>query len=429
MLSKEKATKEFKEMKSMENEYSIRGSELKQHSSDSNVDLYSSNDEQKPQQNKYSGLPPLPFKHPTQEIYAINIAYRDQRPVSKHPAFRICGGFKNISKLKSHVQNIGVKSYGGANIHASFAHKKFLICTSTSKQQNADYVMDKINRITEEYKKNLSFHNNEFNKNKSEKKMGQTGLSKHLKIKQTSRKKLLDEKFNKFKSKSSESGELSRMVELRNQKVAVISIIDDITQTVLKGIEDPEPIIIIWGCFEDEDQAKHYIYYTSQEKVRDVSLDIVNMYEWVFPTKIDVENIQEKYRDETLDKVMKARKTNKNNVLKFEEWQKQQGMDVPTLEINAHKDEKSGDIVTKVKQLEKPGTEMEVAVPSRSNGKFETLTHNRNKFNEYVFEQDDLNEKNKNNKNNKKNEKGQMEKSDKFIVVLDDNDKKVNKKN
>jgi hypothetical protein len=224
----------------------------------------------------------LPFIDPSQQVVLLNIAHRNQMPRSKHPAFRICGAFPDVNRLKQHAMGTGgATSYGNANLLKAETHKKFLICSSWDKQQNAEYVMKKIEDLTERYVKLLQFHTAEFNENKQKRQQGKTGLTSLERVKKhTSRKQLLDKKFEEESQKGKETGEISRIAEVRKQTVAVISVIDDITPAVLNGIEDPEPIIIVWGCFEDEKQAKHYIYNTASKKVKDVALDTVNMYEW-----------------------------------------------------------------------------------------------------------------------------------------------------
>jgi len=358
--------------------------------------------------NPYSNQPPLPFQDPNQNIYIMNIAHRQQRPVSKLPAFRICGGFRDVDKLKRHLKSCGGdQAYGGAAIHGAPAHKKILLCSSIDKQQDpsySNYVMEKIEDISSRYLKKIDFHNREFQENKNEHRMGKTGQSKNTN-KTSSRKVLLDKKFKELEKKGEETGEVSRIAEVRNQKVAVVTIMDDLTPVAQKGLEDPEPIIIIWGCFESELKAKHYILNTAQEKIKDVSLDVVNMYEWIFPTEIDCEQVEEQYRDQTLDKVMKARKNQKNAVLSFEDWCKNEGKEAPALEISAYKETEESQVETKIKEIEKLSADITVSTrkDATSSGKvienldqFEDVSGNMmsDKYKEMEFKEKDLVEDN-----------------------------------
>jgi hypothetical protein len=307
--------------------------------------------------NPYEALPVLPFSDPTQQVVLLNITHRQQIPRSKLPGFRICGAFDSVNKLKQHALNIGGPSaYGGANLIKADVHKKFLICSSLDKQQNSDYVLKKIEDLSAKYTQTLKFHTEEFNENKSKRQQGQTGLSAHEKVKKiSSRKQLLDKKFEEESGKGSETGDVSRNAEVRNQTVAVVTIIEDTSPAVLNGTEDPEPIVIVWGCFENEAQAKHYIYSTASKFVKDVMLDVVNMYEWVFPTEISkrVDELTEEFRNPSLNKVMNSRKSQKKSVMNYSEWCKTEGQEPAMLEISAIKEtSESTEVKTEVRKTE-----------------------------------------------------------------------------
>lgn len=299
----------------------------------------------------------LPFHDPSQQVVLLNIAHRQQIPRSKLPAFRICGGFESLDKLKRHVLSTGgPDAYGGANLIKADIHKKFLLCSTLDKQQNAEYVLEKIEALTQKYLQTLQFHTQEFNENKERRQQGKTGLSQLERPKKfTSRKQLLDKKFEEESEKGQESGEVGRNAEVRNQNVAVVSIMDDTTQGVLSGTDDPEPIVIVWGCFENEEQAKHYIYHTASKHVKDVMLDVVNMYEWIFPTELSkrVDELTEEYRNPSLNKVMNARKTQKKSVLSYSEWCQKEGQEPASLEISATKaSPEATEVTTEVKKTE-----------------------------------------------------------------------------
>lgn len=311
---------------------------------------------------QYSDLPPLPFKSDDQQIFLVNLAHRQQQPRCQVPAFRVLGAFPDKNALMRHVKSVGIENFGGAALHVVEAHKKAVICSTLEKQQNNTYVMNKVEESTKIYTNMLDFHSKEFAENRQKKQQGKTGLSQKEKVAQktkSSRQLLLEEKFNEFKSKANEAGTVSRMAEVRNQSFVVASIIDDMSPAVLKNMEDPEPLVILWQCFDSEAEAKRYIMGTAQEKVRDVSMDIFNMYEWVYPTEINVDVVNEQFRDPRLDKIMKARKRTKANVMNFEQWCAKEGKEAPVLEIEATPDE------TKVKPLEL-GNTMTVSTVSQA---------------------------------------------------------------
>jgi len=319
--------------------------------------------------NPYAALPVLVFDDPAQQVVLLNIAHRQQIPKSKVPAFRVCGAFESLDKLKRHALACGTAAYGGANLIKADVHKKFLICSSLEKQQNPAYVLKKIEDLTQRYTEQLQFHAREFEENQKARQQGKTGLSHVDKTrnKVSSRKELLDKKFDETKDQGTEAGEVSRNVEVRNQAVAVVTIINDTTPAVLNGSEDPEPAVIVWGCFESETLAKHYIYNTGSKFVKDVMLDVVNMYEWVFPTEIQkrVDELTEEYRNPSLNKVMNSRKAQKRAVMSYEEWSRKEGQEPASLEISATKaTADSTEVTTSVKKTE----DIQVTVSTKDPG-------------------------------------------------------------
>jgi hypothetical protein len=308
--------------------------------------------------NEYSDRPPLPFLDQNQQVFLIGLANRNQHPRCQIPAFNILGGFKDVTAIKRHVQRSGMDSFGGIALHAAEAHKKTLVAVGIKKQQDSSYTMKTIEEISNLYAGMLDFHNKEFQENLENKKQGSTGLSQKERLqkstKKSSRKILLDKKFKEFQESANENYGVGRNAELRDQNYAVVSVIDDMRPAAIKGLIDPEPVFIIWGCFDKEDDAKHYIYNTAQSKVSSVMMDVYKMYEWIYPTEMNADGVQEEYRDPRLDKVMKSRKKTKASVMKFEEFVSSQGKEVPTLEIDATGEE------TKVKTIGL-GTEMTVS--------------------------------------------------------------------
>ena len=297
-----------------------------------------------------SDRPPLPFKTDAQSIYLLNIAHVNQHPHCSVPAFRILGGFSSSEDAQAFVQQVGVQSYGGAAIHMTEAHKKTLLCSSLKRQQNPEYVMHKIEATTKRYIDMLNRNKSEFLHNYKNKKQGKverpSNNTSSDDTKTTSYQVLKNKKIKELEKKSKRiPNVLSRQVEVRGQRFAVISIMEDNDPCVLKGMDENEPIIIIWQCFDTEDDAKHYIKNTAKEKVTSLHMDIYNMYEWIYPTLLNPDQVQEDYRNDRLDKIMKSRKSNRKQVMQFEEFCQSVGQETPTIEFDVT-DEKHTKITT-----------------------------------------------------------------------------------
>ena len=93
---------------------------------------------------------------------------------------------------------------------------------------------------------------------------------------------------------------------------------------VLSVVHDPdteknEPIITLYGAFESEEEAKHYITSTLSKQVTDQDLFIHPMYEWIY---VDAKSMEDKcipckYRDSTLDAIMRKHRTQSSDVKSF----------------------------------------------------------------------------------------------------------------
>ena len=88
--------------------------------------------------------------------------------------------------------------------------------------------------------------------------------------------------------------------EVRGQKMVVCSVI----------CNELEPVFTVYGVFENDVDAKHYIDATLSKHVKDEDLYVHAMYEWIqlTPTAVESDAIPTRYRDPTLDAIMKRKR-------------------------------------------------------------------------------------------------------------------------
>jgi hypothetical protein len=98
-----------------------------------------------------------------------------------------------------------------------------------------------------------------------------------------------------------------RSLEQRGQTFAVISILEDITPEAIQGKDDSEPAVCVWTAADTADECTAFCKGIG--KTIPFNLDVVHMYEFLFPQEVDMDNVQEVYRDEELNNIMSARKT------------------------------------------------------------------------------------------------------------------------
>jgi hypothetical protein len=284
----------------------------------------------------------------------MNKANRFMRPSCKRPAFRLLGFFRNNEELEEYIEEL--KSSGcidpqDGSCKLGDIHKVpiithyTLISKSISRDRNEQYVISKINEIKKLHMEHHRMADEEFRQNREEKKAGKTGLSIEKKRekakekrKKSSREAAIKEKAASLASTTAAAapsliGRVPRAMEFREQNYAIIIMLEDITKPVLKGQDDPEPVILLLDAFESKEEAQkyldtlsHYVFY--------MSMYIVDMYQWLFPEDLDAKQIEEQYRNPEQNLIMKTKKEKDLEVKKYKE-------DVESKKNNALEDHSS----------------------------------------------------------------------------------------
>ena len=134
---------------------------------------------------------------------------------------------------------------------------------------------------------------------------------------------------------------VSRMVEVRNQRYAVVSVVRD-SETASDG--DPvgsEPGVIVWAAFDTEEEAIRYNRAVASKHMKDHDLAVVTMYEWLYPHMMNSDMVNQLYRNEELDNIMKQARTSSTRVKEFEEMCEKDGIPCPVTEVEPDLKEKA----------------------------------------------------------------------------------------
>ena len=126
---------------------------------------------------------------------------------------------------------------------------------------------------------------------------------------------------------------VSRVVEVRNQRYAVLSVVRDY-ETAAEG--DPtgdEPGVIVWAAFDSEEEAVKYNKAVASKELRDHDLAIVSMYEWLYPHMMNSDKVDQLYRNEELNNIMKHNRTASTRVRQFEDMCERDNLDCPAIEL------------------------------------------------------------------------------------------------
>lgn len=304
----------------------------------------------------------------TQQFGLLNIAYKQQRPKKERPAFRFLGFKETKADIIHHAKTQVHPVDPHCALHLAEAGKVVLICTTLERQQDLKYISEKVQLLQDLHAQDTKRRDEEFQENIKNKSQGQTGTSINKQLENTKKKKGKGKGKNKIKNfnirqralkasrvkpkkisnplmkgkdfsaqinKALRVNDLPPTAEMRKQKVVVITVIPDITLEVLKGNADPEPGIIFWRSFDTYDAAHEWTTTKGKKYIRNYPLDIVDCYEWIFPADVDIEKLNEGFRNPEQERIMNQRKKEKDKVSDFEEWCARENRPVPVTEVVA----------------------------------------------------------------------------------------------
>lgn len=295
---------------------------------------------------------------PEQQFALFNISHVAQNPKSKRPACRLLGMFRTKEAAAAHAREVVVSALPDCALHVAEVGKKVVLCTSLENQRNSQYVFHKVKLITEREARLKDMHAEEFQKNREVKQKGATGLSMQAKKRRRKaaaargREKAIEQAMRNASASGDNHGARPEMREhravtsavteakdvpaactVRNQNVAVVTFIPDNTPSALSEKTKPEPLVIFWQAFASADDARDYIETVGKRSIRHVNLDVVEMYEWMFPEDLDAEKITEYYRNSELTNIMSQKKRNPDAVADFEAWCAEEKVEVPKTEF------------------------------------------------------------------------------------------------
>ena len=273
----------------------------------------------------------------------VNKAHRGLNPPCTRPAFRILGLFQTekgdyrnwLDDLRDY-NLIYVDPVDGktkckmGDLHKLPVLKYMLIPKTTNRDRDEIYTKKKIEEIKNIYLENMKMAQREFEEHREKRVQGKMGLSLEKqrekakeKSKTTARDKALkykEKEKEKERENSSEMREVSRIpriMELTQQKYAIIIVLNDVTKETLASKDDPEPAIMIIDAFDTCEEAEDYMD-TLKNYVFCMNMDVVAMYVWHYPEDVNYDKVKEKYRHPEQDKVMNEKKTRKKEVQKME---------------------------------------------------------------------------------------------------------------
>ena len=104
-----------------------------------------------------------------------------------------------------------------------------------------------------------------------------------------------------------------------NQRFCVISVLPDTGSAVRTKRRIPEPLVRVYGAFPSKKEATVHIKEVLAPHIGDYDLDVVDMYEWLFPQSVDAESLVEEFRDPEINNIMQHAKEEKKTTRAFRE--------------------------------------------------------------------------------------------------------------
>ena len=223
----------------------------------------------------------------------MNLAHQQRSPRSSVAAFRILGVFDSGELARQHAKLLP----DDVDLHLTQLAKWCVVL----KGRDGDEAK-KLEQLLAAHRRRAREHEEEFWDNKIQQKTGKVSRPPDP---------LEESSVDPGDAAEADSvAKVPRNAELRLQRFAVISVLPDMEVP----ISEQEPAFAVWGVYDSEEDARTAAVDDIGKRMSDVHLDVVAMYEWLVPSKVDLQSVKEKFRDEQLTKLMEARKEERQRV-------------------------------------------------------------------------------------------------------------------
>lgn len=252
----------------------------------------------------------------------LQIAHRGQVPTSDEPAFRLLRFVDKKADMPAALRLLESKLAGSGNILFHTRNQPTLICENLDRQTSADYVLPKIQQIQDDYLQYIRFLDEDFAENRRIRREGlqeearerqakyitqynQKGWIKFMRARQnihpdvtvvpgmhseaeTQSARLSSaaappEEDNPTSTESAEESQYPDAARKKGQRYAAVSMLVDDTDSM-------EVLLFVHGVYGDLQAAKDHVESELTEMLHPLPIDVVDMYEWIFPVRMQWEN-------------------------------------------------------------------------------------------------------------------------------------------
>jgi len=241
-----------------------------------------------------------------QQFIVFSISQKSFAPVPvdlSNPAVCIYGCFPTNEEAVEFAHEV-IKEHGNISVFVDTLHK-WITAVKDPSCLTESYVEEHKNKLLKKHQEIIHSNLKEFEENVKNQTAGSSSPKKEAKEE------------GKEHTKKGKSHKISNKLDIRGQKLAVVSFVKDTA-------EIPEFLFQVYGFFEKEDDANTYVRNVCGDKVEDFDIDVISTCEWVYPQNMNYENAnKEIFRSEELDKIMQNHRNQPKEVAKFKEAMKE----------------------------------------------------------------------------------------------------------
>ncbi len=247
--------------------------------------------------------PPLLSDH---HFFLYNLAHEHQIPASDKPAIRLLGAFQTEEDAREMVPENPSVSYFISPTH------KFVPILSSVDASAQDTIAD----ISELHGQLIAQNDKDFEDMIENQRQGKAGNSVKT-IRQQSERTRIARKVETSHMKSCPQITGDRCIA--GQNVAVITVLQDIRPSSLRGEQPLEPLIAVLYVAPTVEEATNYAKYTAAKHYPRNVMFVVDMYKWLFPEDVNLEEIANvEYSNETLSEIVNKARARKAQIRDME---------------------------------------------------------------------------------------------------------------
>lgn len=277
------------------------------------------------------------FTDADQQYFVFNISHSGLPPLieGNDPGIRICGVFSTLEEAHGHAHLMSSDDSDCCVLVAPM--QQWVVLGSTPELLSNDaWCKEQRQRLLQKHDKEIIDRDVEFANRRCKE---DTIESDALKVQSSSSQpgsamepvqmESNDTPNNDSSKKRYHSHKLSRNLEVRNQNVAVMSVVRD-----EEGSNPAHLMFSVWMAFDTENEANSWIRNVAGDQIIHHSLDTVDMYQWLFPQSATDEKIRNcTYRNSEEQTIMSFASQQSSTVEGFKRFCEADGINAPAIEI------------------------------------------------------------------------------------------------